>query len=89
LQEFDLSIPEMSVTAELPDFDIKKILGDTERDFSINNEELAIESFQDEVTFKLTYSREDYIEVKQQMNKLMGEKGFTRAEELIKELLFT
>jgi hypothetical protein len=88
VKEYAIQMPDLIQALDIPDLDIQRFMGDISKDFSSFNEELQVDSFKDEVILKLTFSREEYIEVKAKIVEVMGTRKLSRAEDLFKDLLF-
>ena len=87
LDTYKLNLEDVMLDVNIPEIDLKTLFGDMDKDFSANNEELNIQDYTNEVVLKLTYTREDYINVKQRLTILMGEHNVSTPEELIKILI--
>ena len=84
---YGLDLETIGAAIDIPDIDLSKIIGDTEKDFSARNEELELDAFKDEVVLKLTYTRDEYIKIKERISELLGAKNISTPEELFKVLL--
>lgn len=87
METYNLTVEDISLDINIPEIDMKTLFGDLDKDFSTHNEEMNIEEFANEVVLKLTFTREDYIGVRQRLTVLMGEHNVSTPEDLIKLLL--
>ena len=87
IKDYSLDIDEIGKGINIPEIDMQNLYGDLDRSFGENNEELNLQDFTDEVILKLTFTSQEYIEVKQRLHDLMGRHNVGTPEELIKILL--
>lgn len=87
MDTYQLTLEAISLDINIPEIDLKTLFGDLDKDFSASNSELNLDEFKDTVVLELSYTREDYIKVKQRINELMVQHKVEEPEALIKILL--
>lgn len=87
IELYDIDWSKFSDQVDLPGFDNTRFTGDMDKDFSSRNMELDINQFANEIIMKLSFPKDDYIKVKQKLDKLMISKGLDSAEAVISNLL--
>lgn len=87
LQMFELSFEELTDQIELPSINIEKFNGDIDDEFSERNQEYNLDGFSTDMTLKLTFSKDNYLKVKEKLAQIMDEEGFGKPESVILSLL--
>lgn len=87
LSIYEMDWENLNAGISIPELNMDMVFGEMKRDFASLNQELEIDQFTDEVIMKLRYSKEEYLNLKASLQKLMESKQIESMEKVIQYLV--
>jgi hypothetical protein len=87
IEMFELDYSKLDIDASIPEIEWDKFIGHRLVDFSLDNEELDISLFTNEMKLVFSYPKDNYIEIRDQLNSLKLQYDVETIEDVLKILL--